>query len=65
MRLVGQMFSMGIAMMLFSVYVGKARIFSANLGAFLHAVKGGFLIFSALCFAGVFDSLARGNKKQS
>lgn len=63
MRLVGQMFSMGIAMMLFALYVGKVKIIPANYDAFLHSVKTGFLIFSGLCFAGVFASLARGNRK--
>ncbi len=63
MRLVGQMFSMGIAMMLFALYVGKVKITPANYDAFLHSVKTGFLIFSGLCFAGVFASLARGNRK--
>jgi len=63
MRLVGQNFSMGIAMMLFALYVGKVRITPANYDSFLHSVKTGFLIFSALCLAGVFASLARGNRK--
>jgi EmrB/QacA subfamily drug resistance transporter len=63
MRLVGQMFSMGIAMMLLTLFVGKVKINPANHDAFLHSVRTGFLIFSALCLAGVFTSLARGNRK--
>jgi EmrB/QacA subfamily drug resistance transporter len=63
MRLVGQMFSMGIALMLFALFVGKVKINPANHDAFLHSVRTGFLIFSALCLAGVFASLARGNRK--
>jgi len=63
MRLVGQMFSMGIALMLFSLFVGKAKINPESHDAFLHSVKMGFIIFAALCFAGVFASLARGNRK--
>jgi EmrB/QacA subfamily drug resistance transporter len=62
MRLTGQMFSMAIAMMLFALYVGQARITPSNQHLFLHSVRIGFFIFSALCFAGVFASLARGNR---
>jgi EmrB/QacA subfamily drug resistance transporter len=63
MRLVGQMFSMGIAMMILSIFVGRVPITAANQGNFLLAVRTGFLIFGGLCFIGVFASLARGNRK--
>jgi len=63
MRLVGQMFSMGLALMLFALFVGKVKINPENHDAFLHSVKMGFIIFAALCFAGVFASLARGKRK--
>jgi len=63
MRLVGQMFSMGMAMMIFSVLVGRIQITAANQGSFLQAVRTGFVIFAVLCFAGVFASLARGKRK--
>jgi len=63
MRLVGQMFSMGMAMMILSVLVGRVQITAANQARFLQAAHTGFFIFAALCFAGVFASLARGNRK--
>jgi MFS family permease len=63
MRLVGQMFSMGIAMMILAVFVGRVQITAANQEDFLLAVRIGFLIFGALCAVGVFASLARGNRK--
>ena len=63
MRLVGQTFSMGIAMLIFGVLVGRVQITAANQGSFLQGVRTGFIIFAALCFAGVFASLARGNRK--
>jgi len=63
MRLVGQMFSMGMAMMIFSVFLGRVQIALANQARFLEAVRTGFVIFAVLCFAGVFASLARGNRK--
>jgi EmrB/QacA subfamily drug resistance transporter len=63
MRLVGQTLSMGIAMLIFGALVGRIQITPANQGSFLQAVRTGFVIFAALCFAGVFASLARGNRK--
>jgi EmrB/QacA subfamily drug resistance transporter len=63
MRLVGQTLSMGIAMLIFGALVGRIQITPANQGNFLQAVRTGFLIFAALCFAGVFASLARGSRK--
>jgi EmrB/QacA subfamily drug resistance transporter len=63
MRLVGGAFSMGIAMLIFGALLGRVPITSANQESFLEAVRTGFIIFAALCFAGVFASLARGNRK--
>jgi MFS family permease len=60
MRLVGQMLSLGIVMMLFSLSVGQARITPAVHVAFLASLKVAFLLFAFLCFLGVFASLARG-----
>jgi EmrB/QacA subfamily drug resistance transporter len=60
MRIVGQMLSMGIATLVFSIFIGKARITPANFPLFLASVKVSFVIFSALCGVGVFFSLARG-----
>jgi EmrB/QacA subfamily drug resistance transporter len=62
MRLVGQMFSMGIATMVLALYVGRVQITAANQDSFLQAVRTGFLVFAALCVAGIFASLARGNR---
>ncbi len=63
MRQIGQMLSMGIAMILFSIIIGKSAISSENAFLFLRAMKTGFVIFSILCFLGIFASLARGNAK--
>ncbi|MCK5004201.1 MAG: MFS transporter [Candidatus Aminicenantes bacterium] len=59
MRLVGQMFSMGIVMMLFSLFIGQAEIGPENVGSLLISVKISFSIFAFLCFLGIFASLAR------
>ena len=61
MRTLGQMFSLGIAMLLFSVFIGDAAIGPANALRFLMAARAACGIFSALCLVGVFASRARGN----
>ncbi|MEN6455952.1 MAG: MFS transporter [Prolixibacteraceae bacterium] len=60
MRLTGQMMSMGIATLVIHVFIGKAQITSANHHLFLSGVTTVFILFSLLCFLGVFASLARG-----
>ncbi|HDJ33117.1 MAG TPA: MFS transporter [Bacteroidetes bacterium] len=64
MRMVGQMFSLGIVMMIFSVFIGRAEINPVNYPAFLQSMKISFSVFSVLCFAGIFASLARGNLRK-
>jgi len=65
MRLVGQMTSMGVAMMIVAVFVGRVQITPASHEAFLQALRAGFWLFAALCLAGVFASLARGNRNST
>ncbi len=60
MRSLGQTLSLAIAMLLFSVYIGRVQITPEYYPLFLKAFKTAFIIFSVLCFAGVFASLARG-----
>jgi len=60
MRLVGQMLSMGIAMIILAVFIGRVEITPEYYMSFLKSMNTAFIIFSALCFAGVFASLARG-----
>ncbi len=60
MRLTGQMLSMGIAMVIFALHIGNARITPDYYPQFLAGLRTGFVIFSSLCFGGIFASLARG-----
>ena len=60
MRLTGQMLSMGIAMVIFAIHIGSARITPEYYPLFLASMKTAFIIFSTLCFGGIFASLARG-----
>jgi EmrB/QacA subfamily drug resistance transporter len=61
MRLIGQMLSMGIAALIIALYVGEVQITLLQHPAFLRAFHTGFLLCAALCTAGLFASLARGN----
>ncbi len=65
MRMVGQMFSMGIAMMLVSLFIGNQTINPATYQGFISSMKTGFVIFAALSFLGIFASLARNRKAQA
>ncbi len=58
MRTSGMTLSMGIVMILFSIYIGKAQITPEYYPAFLTSVKVSFVIFTALCFGGIFAQLA-------
>jgi EmrB/QacA subfamily drug resistance transporter len=58
MRSVGMAFSMGIVMILFSLYIGKAQITPEYYPAFLTSMKVGFMVFAAICFGGIFAQLA-------
>jgi len=61
MRMVGQMMSMGIAMMLLALYIGVQKITPETYHGLMHSMKTGFMIFSILCILGIFASLARSN----
>jgi EmrB/QacA subfamily drug resistance transporter len=60
MRVVGQMLSMGVATLMFSLAIGKVRISPASYPLFLKSMKASFIVFFALCCGGVLFSLARG-----
>ena len=65
MRIVGQMMSMGIAMMLISLYIGKQSINPGTYPGLTSAMRTGFVVFSALSVLGIFASLARNKKSGS
>jgi MFS family permease len=60
MRLIGQMFSMGIVIIIFSTLIGKVEISAENQENFLQSIKIAFILFSILSCIGIFASLARG-----
>jgi len=61
MRQIGMMLSMGIAMVLFAIYIGRVEITPEYYPAFITSVRIAFGIFTVLCFGGIFASLARGS----
>jgi EmrB/QacA subfamily drug resistance transporter len=60
MRLLGQMLSMGIAMLVFAVLIGPVEITPAYYPQFLASMHIGFIIFAVSCMVGIFFSLVRG-----
>jgi EmrB/QacA subfamily drug resistance transporter len=64
MRLTGQAFSMGMVLLLFALYIGRVQITPEYYPLFLKSMKIAFSISAALCFAGIFASIARGRTHQ-
>jgi len=62
MRTTGMMFSMAIASLSLHLFVGDNPIKDTNISLFMQSSKVIFLVFTILCFIGVFSSLMR-NKK--
>lgn len=60
MRQIGMTLSMGIAMLIFALFIGRVEITAEYYPSFLASTKMAFMIFTALCFGGIFASLARG-----
>ncbi len=59
MRMVGQMMSMGIAMMLIAIFIGEQSINPSTYPGLISAMRTGFIVFSVLSLLGIFASLAR------
>ena len=64
MRLTGQAFSMGIAGMAISFYIGDNKIIPELHTDFMQSMQMIFIIFVVLCIIGVYASTARIKKKQ-
>lgn len=63
MRLIGQMLSMGIAMLVFALLIGRIQITPEYYPHFLQSIQLTFSIFVVMCICGVFASLARGKMR--
>jgi hypothetical protein len=60
MRLMGQMLSQGVAMLLFALFIGRVEITPESYSLFLASMRTAFGVFTVLCVAGIFASLVRG-----
>jgi MFS family permease len=65
MRLLGQMTSMAITMVVFAIFIGREPISPANYDQFLKSVRTAFLIFSLLCTIGILFSMFRGDVRSN
>jgi EmrB/QacA subfamily drug resistance transporter len=65
MRLSGQMLSAGITMMIFALVMGRTPIQPSVYPQFLRSVRVAFVFYALLCGAGIFASLARGNRDRT
>ena len=61
MRLLGQMTSMAIVTIIFSLCFGGKPVSASSQIPFLRSTRILFLIFTGLCLAGIYFSMARGN----
>lgn len=64
MRLTGQMLSMGIAMLVLAIYLGRVQITAEYYPLFLKSMRVVIVVFVILCSGGVFASLARGKVRR-
>jgi len=63
MRLIGNMLSMGIVMLIFATIIGRVQITPEHYPLFLKSVRIAFIIFAITCFGGIFASMARGKMR--
>jgi EmrB/QacA subfamily drug resistance transporter len=62
MRTIGMMLSMGIIMIIFTLYIGKAEITAEYYPQFLASNRAGFIVFTVLGIGGVIAQLAARGK---
>jgi MFS family permease len=65
MRLLGQMFSMGIATLLFALFIGRIQITPESYPQFIRSVNTAFIVFTILCSSGIFLSASRGKLRKN
>ena len=62
MRLLGMMVSMGMATVVFALFIGRIEISETNYPALIKSIGILFSLFSLMCFGGIFASMVRGNR---
>ena len=64
MRTLGMMVSMGIATVVFSIFIGRNQITPEHFPALIKSISVAFVISALLCFGGIFASLVRGKLRE-
>ncbi len=67
MRLIGQMLSQGIVLLIFNLILGHTEISKvqpSQLMQLMSSIQVAFIIFATLCVVGVFASMMRGNLRK-
>jgi len=62
MRLVGQMFSLSLVQLMFSLFMGSGRMGPELVPGFLASARYSYLLFTSLCLLGIGASYARGRE---
>lgn len=65
MRNTGMMFSMAIASLTIHWFLGESQISVSNIPQLITSTKIVFTVFTVLCFAGIFSSLAKVKKSNA
>lgn len=65
MRAIGQLMSMAIAMMIFSLFMGRVQVTPDIYPEFLQNVRLVFLILGVICLFGIYASYARGKIRET
>jgi len=60
MRLIGQILSMALVMLVFSILMGRVKITPEYYPMLIESARVSFMLFTVLCFIGIFASLGRG-----
>lgn len=63
MRLTGQALSMAVVTLLLALFVGSVQLSQASADLLVQGTKTAFVVFTVVCFGGIFASLARGNMR--
>ncbi len=61
MRMIGQAFSMAIVTLILAAYIGNGLLAQVDHQVLINSMRTSFIIFTLLCFLGIFASIARGN----
>ncbi len=64
MRLLGQLLSMAIVMLIFSLVIGRVDVTPEIQADLIKSASLAFKLFSVLCFLGIFASLGRGKVRR-